>query len=140
MSLRSDFQGLRGSILHRTPLPNVDSVVHELIVEEAYIKSWDNKGFKTTTNPTIFVVAQRSQNSNQNHTKFAFDMYAFCKRKTIGNLSFICRWTREINSNNKLDHLNSFNLHNKTSLPENPPHALLFLNVVHHNTLLLLHL
>ena len=27
--LRSDFEGLRGSILHRSPLPSIDSVVSE---------------------------------------------------------------------------------------------------------------
>ncbi|XP_019427158.1 PREDICTED: uncharacterized protein LOC109335479 [Lupinus angustifolius] len=35
MALRNDFEGLRGSILHRTPLPSVDSVVNELLAEEA---------------------------------------------------------------------------------------------------------
>lgn len=33
-ALRSDFEGLRGSILHRSPLPSVDSVVSELLAEE----------------------------------------------------------------------------------------------------------
>jgi len=33
-ALRSDFKGLRGSILHRSPLPSVDSVVSELLAEE----------------------------------------------------------------------------------------------------------
>ena len=31
MALRSDFEGLRGSILHRSPLPPFDSVVSELL-------------------------------------------------------------------------------------------------------------
>ncbi|RHN70386.1 hypothetical protein MtrunA17_Chr3g0134961 [Medicago truncatula] len=34
MALRDDFEGLRGGILHRTPLPNVESVVSELLAEE----------------------------------------------------------------------------------------------------------
>jgi hypothetical protein len=33
-ALRSDFKGLRGSILHRSPLPSVDSVVSELLAED----------------------------------------------------------------------------------------------------------
>jgi len=36
-ALRSDFEGLRGSILHRSPLPSVDSVVSELLAEEICI-------------------------------------------------------------------------------------------------------
>ncbi|KAI3504156.1 hypothetical protein L1887_32701 [Cichorium endivia] len=39
MALRSDFEGLHVSILHHTPLPTVESVVHELIAEEIRIKS-----------------------------------------------------------------------------------------------------
>jgi len=33
-ALRSDFKGLRGSILHRSPLPSIDSVFSELLAEE----------------------------------------------------------------------------------------------------------
>ncbi|KAL2490868.1 Retrotran gag 3 domain-containing protein [Abeliophyllum distichum] len=39
MALRSSFEGLRGSILYRTPLPSVDSVVSELVIEETRLKS-----------------------------------------------------------------------------------------------------
>lgn len=34
MALRDDFEALRGSILHRSPLPSVDSGVSELLAEE----------------------------------------------------------------------------------------------------------
>ncbi|XP_073154102.1 uncharacterized protein [Henckelia pumila] len=34
MALRDDFEGLRGTILHHSPLPSVDLVVHELLAEE----------------------------------------------------------------------------------------------------------
>ena len=34
MALRGDYEGLRGSILHRSPLPSVDSVVSEFLAEE----------------------------------------------------------------------------------------------------------
>jgi len=30
MALRDDFEGLRGAILHRNPLPSVDSVVSDV--------------------------------------------------------------------------------------------------------------
>jgi hypothetical protein len=33
-ALRSDFEGLRGSIMHHSPLPSIDSVVSELLAEE----------------------------------------------------------------------------------------------------------
>jgi hypothetical protein len=33
-ALRNDFEGLRGSILHCSLLPSVDSVVNELLAEE----------------------------------------------------------------------------------------------------------
>ena len=80
MALRSDFEGLRGSILHRTPLPTVDSVVHELIAEETRIKSHGDKAPKIAT-PAIFDVSQRPQSSNQNRPRVAFDECAFCKKK-----------------------------------------------------------
>ena len=82
MALRSDFEGLRGSILHRTPLPTVDSVVHELIAEETRIKSNTDKGPKPAT-PAVFasVPQQRSQPSNQNRPKVAFDECTYCKKK-----------------------------------------------------------
>jgi hypothetical protein len=32
--LRNDFEGLRSSILHHSPLPSVDLVVSELLAEE----------------------------------------------------------------------------------------------------------
>jgi len=34
IALRGDFEGLRGSILHRSPLPSVNSVVSELLAEK----------------------------------------------------------------------------------------------------------
>ena len=82
MALRSDFEGLRGSILHRTPLPTVDSVVHELIAEETRIKSNTDKGPKTAT-PAVFaaVPQQRPQSSNQNRPKVAFDECTYCRKK-----------------------------------------------------------
>ena len=35
MVLRDDFEGIRATILHRSPLPSVDSVVNELLAEES---------------------------------------------------------------------------------------------------------
>ena len=39
MALRDNFEGLRGSILHCSPLPSVDSVVHKLSTEEIRFKT-----------------------------------------------------------------------------------------------------
>ena len=38
MALHSHFEGLRGSILHRSPLPPFDSVVSEFLAEEIRLK------------------------------------------------------------------------------------------------------
>jgi len=35
-TFRSDFEGLRGPILHRSPLLSVDSIVSELLTEEVF--------------------------------------------------------------------------------------------------------
>ena len=39
MALLCDFEGLRSSILHRSPLLPVDSIVSELLAEEIRLKS-----------------------------------------------------------------------------------------------------
>ena len=36
-ALRSDFEGFRGSILHRSPLPSINSIVSELLDGEIYL-------------------------------------------------------------------------------------------------------
>ena len=36
IALRSDFEGVRGSVLHRSPLPSIDSVVSELFVDPRF--------------------------------------------------------------------------------------------------------
>ncbi|KAI3815241.1 hypothetical protein L1987_14902 [Smallanthus sonchifolius] len=78
MALRSDFEGLCGTILHRSPLPTIDSVVHELIAEETRLKSQVDKGPKVTTTSVVFVVPS---NQPRQGAKVAFDECAFCKGK-----------------------------------------------------------
>jgi len=39
MALRNDFESLRDSIVHHSPLPFVDDVVNELLVEEIRLVS-----------------------------------------------------------------------------------------------------
>ena len=85
MALRSDFEGLRGTILHRSPLPTVDSVVHELIAEETRIKSQVDKGSKVTTTPVVFAASTDQSRPPRTQTRqspnVAFDECAFCKQK-----------------------------------------------------------
>ena len=49
-ALRNDFEGLRGSIMHRSPLPSIDSVVSELLAEEIRLQSYSEKGILSTSN------------------------------------------------------------------------------------------
>ena len=58
-ALRDDFEGLRGTILHRNPLPSVDSVVSELLAEEIRLKSHTEKDTPILTTPSVFAVPQR---------------------------------------------------------------------------------
>ncbi|XP_075475089.1 uncharacterized protein LOC142505850 [Primulina tabacum] len=83
MALRNDFEGLRGTILHRSPLPSVDSVVNELLAEEIRLKSKVDKVSVTPTTPSVFAAPQQSPPSNQNRSapKVSPDECAFYKGK-----------------------------------------------------------
>lgn len=85
MALRSDFEGLRGTILHRTPLPSVDSVVSELLAEEIRLKSQTDKGIVSSIPPSVLAAPQRSPTSSNNNSrsasKVSSDECAFCKQK-----------------------------------------------------------
>jgi hypothetical protein len=82
-ALRSDFEGLRGSILHRSPLPSVDSVVSELLVEEIRLQSYSEKGILSASNPSVLVVPSKPFSNHQNkpYTRVGFDECSFCKQK-----------------------------------------------------------
>jgi hypothetical protein len=78
-ALRSDFEGLRGSILHRSPLPSVDSIVGELLVEEIRIQSYSEKGILSTLNPSVLAIPSK-QFSNHQHKPYirvGFDECSF---------------------------------------------------------------
>ena len=81
MALCSDFEGLRGSILHRSPLPSVDLVVSEILTEETRLKSHSKKGIIYAPNPYVLVVPSKSSSNNQNRTstRVAFNEYSFFK-------------------------------------------------------------
>ena len=81
--LRSDFEGLGCSILHRSPLPSVNSVVSELLAEEIRFKSYSEKGILSTSNPSVLAVPSKSLSHNQNkfYGRVAPDECSFCKHK-----------------------------------------------------------
>ena len=83
MVLHSDFEGLRGSILRRSPLMSVDSIINELLAEEICLKSQSEKGILFTMNPSMLVVPFKPSSNNQNRTstRAAFDECSFCKQK-----------------------------------------------------------
>ncbi|XP_075489501.1 uncharacterized protein LOC142528343 [Primulina tabacum] len=67
MALRNDFEGLRGTILHRNPILSIDSVVSELLAEEIRLKSHVDKGTIPTI-PSVFAAPQRPQANHQNRS------------------------------------------------------------------------
>jgi len=79
-ALRSDFEGLKGSILHRSPLP---SVVSELLAEEIHLQSYSKKGILSASNPSVLAVPSKQFSNHQNkfYTRVGFDKCSFCKQK-----------------------------------------------------------
>ncbi|RHN70428.1 putative transcription factor interactor and regulator CCHC(Zn) family [Medicago truncatula] len=83
MALRDDFEGLRGGILHRTPLPNVESVVSELLAEEIRLKThstMSDKGILSTPS-SVFAAAPVQRGKPQGRVGIGNDECAFCKEK-----------------------------------------------------------
>lgn len=54
MALHSDFEGIHRTILHCTPLHVLESVVHDLNVDETHIKYLVAKWSKASIMPIIF--------------------------------------------------------------------------------------
>ncbi|XP_050149267.1 uncharacterized protein LOC126624273 isoform X2 [Malus sylvestris] len=71
MPLRDEFETLRSSILHRTPLPSVDSVLNELQAEEVRVQS--HRLSSSSSNTSAFAAA-RSR-------RVAMDECSYCKGK-----------------------------------------------------------
>ena len=83
MALRSDFEGLTGLVLHRSPLPSIYSDVSELLAEETRLKSHSEKGNNSNPNPSMLVVPSKSSSNNQHRTstRATFNECSFCKHK-----------------------------------------------------------
>ena len=64
MVLRSEFEGLRGSVLHRSPLLSIDSIVSELLAGEIHLKSHAEKGILSTLNPSVLAIPSKSSSNN----------------------------------------------------------------------------
>ena len=82
-ALRSDFEGLRGSILYRSALPSVDSVVSELLAEKIHLQSYSESCIFSASNPFVLAVPSK-QFSNHHHKPYIrvdFDECSFCKQK-----------------------------------------------------------
>ncbi|KAH6764047.1 GRF zinc finger / Zinc knuckle protein [Perilla frutescens var. frutescens] len=66
MALRDDFEALRGNIVHRNPLPSVDSTVSELPAEKIRHKCGFMKGLLPSPTQNVLVVPSRPQAKPQN--------------------------------------------------------------------------
>ena len=64
MTLHNDFEGLKGSILHRFLLPSVDLVVSELSADEIRLKSHSEKGIPSVPNPFVLAVPFKPLSNN----------------------------------------------------------------------------
>nr|KYP48835.1 hypothetical protein KK1_029478 [Cajanus cajan] len=76
MALHDDFEGLRGTILHHSPLPSVDVMVKELLAKEIQLKSssGSDKGILSTP-PSVFATPFNKSNS---HGKVGYDECSYC--------------------------------------------------------------
>ena len=79
-ALRSDFEGLKGSILHCSPLP---SVVSELLAEKICLQFYSEKGILSVSNLSVLAVPSKSFSNHPNkpYTKVGSDECSFCKQK-----------------------------------------------------------
>jgi len=120
-ALRNDFEGLRGSILHRSPLPFVDSVVSELLAEEIRLQSYSEKGILSASNPSVLAVPSKPFSNHQNkpYTRVGFDECSFCKHK--GHWKAQCPKLRQQNQAWKSGSQSQSNAH-RSPQGYKPPH------------------
>ncbi|KAG8366198.1 hypothetical protein BUALT_Bualt17G0051600 [Buddleja alternifolia] len=85
MALRAEFEPLRGSILHRSPLPSVEKILSELVAEETRLKSLSPSTMNTQS---VLVAAQKVQfrpsssfRGYNGKQKVALDECSFCHEK-----------------------------------------------------------
>ncbi|XP_011014024.1 PREDICTED: uncharacterized protein LOC105117915 [Populus euphratica] len=90
-ALHSDFERLKGSILHHSPLPSVDSVVSELLAEEICLQSYSEKGILSASNPVVLAVSSKSFSNHQKkpHIRVGFDKRNFYKQKDSSSFTSV---------------------------------------------------
>ena len=100
-ALNNDFKGLRGLILHRSPLFSVDSIVNELLAEKIHLQSYSEKKILSTSNHFVLVVPSKSFSSNQNkpYIRVVFDECSSISRKVIRRLS-VLSWDNRVKPGN----------------------------------------
>lgn len=83
MPFCSDFEALHEAILHRNPLPFVDSVVSELLAKNIHFKSRVRKYILSTPPTFVFAIHSRPLFNNQNkpHSRFFVDECSYYKQK-----------------------------------------------------------
>jgi hypothetical protein len=120
-ALRNDFEGLRGSILHRSLLPSVDSVVSELLAEEIRLQSYSEKGILSASNPSVLTVPSKQfpNHHYKPYTRVGFDECILCKQK--GHWKTQCPKLRQQNQAWKPDNQSQSNAH-RPPQGYKPPH------------------
>ena len=81
--LRDDFEGIRGTILHHSPLPSVDSVVNELLAEEIRLTDEPRKALLFLPNQPVLVTTTSNQVTAQSSqaSRTPTDECSFCHQK-----------------------------------------------------------
>ncbi|KZV56542.1 hypothetical protein F511_16141, partial [Dorcoceras hygrometricum] len=102
MALRNDFEGLRGTILHRSPLPSVDSVVNELLAEEfglnlGHIRGMSHMCFRQSL--LLYTSLRQPTKPDQPLRSLKMNVL-FAKGRVIGRLSVRNYWIKASNNNN----------------------------------------
>jgi len=120
-AFHSDFEGLKGSILHRSPLSFIDFVVNVLLAEKIRLQFYSEKRILSAWNPSILAVPFKTFFNHQNkpYTRVAFDECSFSKQK--GHRKAQCLKLRQQNQAWKLDSQSQSNAHRPTHSYK-PPH------------------
>jgi hypothetical protein len=88
-ALHNDFEGLRSSIIHHSPLSYIDSVVSELLAEEIRLQSYSEKRILSALNLLVLAVSSKplSNHHNKPYTRLASTSTVSVSKKVIRRLS-----------------------------------------------------
>ncbi|XP_048231249.1 uncharacterized protein LOC125370282 [Ricinus communis] len=120
MALHDEFEGLHRSILHRHPLPSVDSVVSKLLVEEIRLKPLVVEEVFSASTPSVFAMPPRSNFKShfRPYGSVAHDKCGFCLPSSPSGIS-PSSWILDSGASNHMSpNLSSFtSLTPKVSVP-----------------------